>query len=153
MITLYYMLLYNYLIFIRKHKCNRDMFIGNEDLEKKSTIQISEDLRNTLRDLGTKGESYEDVLWRLVHTKNRRHGDLCNIEELKKIDEELIDETLERFNYNLQDLQAELYIYNEEINTEEIRKEINTEEIRSILKGIEYLCDNIDDLNKNKIKK
>ena len=62
---------------------------------------------------------------------------IYNIEELKKIDEELIDETLERFNVHLQDLDAELYINNEEINTEEIR---------SILKGIEYLCDNIDDL-------
>jgi predicted CopG family antitoxin len=147
------MLLYSYIIFIRKHKYNRDMCIENEDLEKKSTIQISEDLRNALKDLGKKGESYEDVLWRLVHTKNRRHGDVYNIEELKKIDKELIDETLENFNYNLQDLEAELYIYNEEINTEEIRKEINTEEIRSILKGIEYLCDDIDDLKENKIKK
>jgi hypothetical protein len=35
-------------------------------------------------------------------------------------------------------LQAELYIYNEEINTEEIR---------SILKGIESLCDDLDDLS------
>ena len=142
------MLLYNYIIFIRKYKYNKDMFIENEDLGKKSTIQISEDLRNTLKDLGTKGESYENVLWRLVHNKDRRHGDVYNIEELKKIDEEFIDETLERFNYNLQDLQAELYIYNEEINSEEIRKEINTEEIRSILKAIEYLCDYIDDLRK-----
>ncbi len=145
MITLCFMLLHNHIIFIRKHKYNRDMCIENEDLEKKSTIQISEDLRNTLKDLGKKGESYENVLWRLVHNKDRRHGHLYNIEELKKIDKELIDETLENFNYNLQDLEAELYIYNEEIDTEEIR---------SILKGIEYLCDDIDDLKENKkIKK
>jgi predicted CopG family antitoxin len=124
------------------------MFIENKDLEKRSTIQISEDLRNALKDLGKKGESYEDVLWRLVYTKNRRHGDLYNIEELKKIDEELIDETLENFDMNLQDLQAELYIYNEEINSEQINTEINTEEIRSILKAMEYLCDDIDDLGK-----
>ena len=123
-----------------KHKYNRDMFIENEDLGKKSTIQISEDLRNALKDLGKKGESYENVLWRLVHNKDRRHGDLYNIEELKKIDEELIDETLENFNYNLQDLEAELYINNEEIHTEEIR---------SILKAMEYLCDDIDDLKEN----
>ena len=123
-----------------KHKYNRDMFIENEDLGKKSTIQISEDLRNALKDLGKKGESYENVLWGLVHNKDRRHGDVYNIEELKKIDEELIDETLQYFSYNLQDLEAELDIYNEEINTEEIR---------SILKGIEYLCDDIDDLKKN----
>ena len=123
-----------------KHKYNRDMFIENEDLGKKSTIQISEDLRNALKDLGKKGESYENVLWRLVHNKDRRHGDLYNIEELKKIDKELIDETLENFNYNLQDLETELDIHNEEIHTEEIR---------SILKGMEYLCDDIDDLKEN----
>ena len=123
-----------------KHKYNRDMFIENEDLGKKSTIQISEDLRNTLKGLGKKGESYENVLWRLVHNKDRRHGDLYNIEELKKIDEELIDETLENFNYNLQDLETELDLHNEEIHTEEIR---------SILKGMEYLCDDIDDLKEN----
>jgi hypothetical protein len=125
------------------------MLIENEDLGKKSTIQISEDLRNALKDLGKKGESYENVLWTLVHNKDRRHGDVYNIEELKKIDEELIDETLENFNCNLQDLEAELYIYNEEINSEEINTEINTEEIRSILKGMEYLCDDIDDLGTN----
>jgi len=123
-----------------KHKYNRDMFIENEDLGTKSTIQISEDLRNALKDLVKKGESYENVLWRLVHNKDRRHGDVYNIEELKKIDEELIDETLEHFNCNLQDLEAELDINNEEIDTEEIR---------SILKGIEYVCDDIDDLKKN----
>ncbi|HEX5186071.1 MAG TPA: hypothetical protein VFV86_04195 [Nitrososphaeraceae archaeon] len=119
------------------------MLIDNKDLEKKSTIQISEDLRNALKDLGKKGESYEDVLWKLVHNKDRRHGDLYNIEELKKIDEELIDETLENLDMNLQDLQSELYIYNEEINSEQINNEINTEEIRSILKAMEYLCDDI----------
>ena len=64
------------------------MIIENEDLGKKSTIQVCEDLRNTLKDLGINGESYEDVLWRLVHNKHRRHDDLYNIEELKKIDEE-----------------------------------------------------------------
>jgi hypothetical protein len=123
-----------------KHNYNRDMFIENEDLGKKSTIQISEDLRNALKDLGKKGESYENVLWTLVHNKDRRHGDLYNIEELKKIDEELIDETLEYFNRNIQDLEAEVDRHNEEIDTEEIR---------SILKGMEYLCDDIDDLKEN----
>ena len=127
-----------------KHKYNRDMFLENEDLGKKSTIQISEDLRNALKDLGKKGDSYENVLWTLVHNKDRRHGDVYNIEELMKIDKELIDDTLERFNANLQDLEAELDLPNEEIDTEEIR---------SILKGMEYLCDYIDDLKENKIKK
>ena len=115
------------------------MFIENKDLEKRLTIQISEDLRNALKDLGKKGESYEDVLWKLVHNKDRRHGDLYNIEELEKIDKDLIDHTLESFNINLQNLEAELDINN---------NKINTEEIRSILKGIEYLCDDIDDLGK-----
>jgi hypothetical protein len=119
------------------------MFTENEDLGKKSTIQISEDLRNALKDLGKKGESYENVLWGLVHNKDRRHGHLYNIEELKKIDEELIDETLENFNYNLQDLEAELDLHNEEIHTEEIR---------SILKGMEYLCDDIDDLKETRLR-
>ena len=122
-----------------KHKYNRDMLIENEDLGKKSTIQISEDLRNALKDLGKKRESYENVLWGLVHNKDRRHGHLYNIEELKKMDEELIHETLQYFRDNIQDLETEL-IDNEEINTEEIR---------SILKGMEYLCDDIDDLKEN----
>lgn len=43
------------------------MLIETEELEKKSTIAISEDLRNALKDLGKKGESYEDVIWKLVH--------------------------------------------------------------------------------------
>ena len=88
-----------------KHKYNRDMLIENEGLGKKSTIQISEDLRNALKDLGNKGESYENVLWRLVHNKARRHGDVYNIEELKKMDEELIHETLQYFSDNLQNLE------------------------------------------------
>ena len=121
-----------------KHKYNRDMSIENEDLRKKSTIQISEDLRNALKDLGKKGESYENVLWRLM-TKERRHGSVYNKKELRKIDEELIHETLQYFSDNIQDLETEL-IDNEEINTEEIR---------SILKGMEYLCDDIDDLKEN----
>jgi hypothetical protein len=126
------------------------MLTENKDLEKRSTIQISEDLRNALKDLGKKGESYEEVLWKLVHNKDRRHGDLYNIEELRKIDEELVDETLENFGYNLQDLEAELHIYNEATITEATNTgEIDTEEIRSILKGMEYLCDDIDDLGKH----
>ena len=124
-----------------KHNYNRDMLIENKDLGKKSTIQISEDLRNALKNLGKKGESYENVLWTLVHNKARRHGDVYNIEELKKMDKELIHETLQCFNANIQDLEAELFIYNEEINSEEIR---------SILKGMEYLCDDIDDLKEGK---
>ena len=53
------------------------MCIENEDLGKKSTIQISEELDNALKDLGKRGESYENVLWRLIHNNNkdRRHGE------------------------------------------------------------------------------
>jgi predicted CopG family antitoxin len=36
------------------------------DIMKRSTIQVSEELRNALKDLGKKGESYEDILWRLI---------------------------------------------------------------------------------------
>jgi predicted CopG family antitoxin len=113
------------------------MLIENEDyLEKKSTIQISEDLRNALKNLGKKGESYEDVLWRLV-TKKRRRGMVHNKKELSKNFKNLLDGTLERFDHQIQDLQHELDIDGEEINTEEIR---------SILKAMEYLCDDLDDL-------
>ena len=64
------MLLLRHITYIMKHKYNRDMLIENKDLKKKSTIQISEDLRNVLNDLGEKGESYEDVLWKLVHNRS-----------------------------------------------------------------------------------
>jgi hypothetical protein len=37
-----------------------------QELEKRSSIQVSEDLRNALKDLGKKGESYEDIIWRLI---------------------------------------------------------------------------------------
>ena len=131
-----------------KHNYNRDMLIENKDLEKKSTIQISEGLRNALKDL-VKKEKVMKMFYGNLYTTNRRHGDVYNIDELKKIDEELIHETFQCFNANIQDLEAELFIYNEEINSEEINTEINTEEIRSILKGMEYLCDDIDDLKEN----
>ena len=37
-----------------------------QELEKRSSIQVSEELRNALKDLGKKGESYEDIIWRLI---------------------------------------------------------------------------------------
>ena len=36
------------------------------DIMKRSTIQVTEELRNALKELGKKGESYEDILWRLI---------------------------------------------------------------------------------------
>jgi len=43
------------------------MIIQQEEiLEKRSSIQVSEELRNALKDLGKKGESYEDIIWRLI---------------------------------------------------------------------------------------
>ena len=116
------------------------MLIENKDLGKESTIQISEDLCNVLRDLGVKGESYQDIIWRLV-TKRRRPGTLHNKKELKeKYDGEFdegIDEYLLNFQYKLQDLEQELDVDIEEIHTSEIR---------SILVGIEQICDELDDL-------
>jgi predicted CopG family antitoxin len=37
------------------------------DIMKRSTIQVTEELRNALKELGKKGESYEDILWRLIN--------------------------------------------------------------------------------------
>ena len=43
-----------------------DMIVQQQELEKRSSIQVSEELRNALKDLGKKGESYEDIIWRLI---------------------------------------------------------------------------------------
>jgi hypothetical protein len=50
------------------------MIIQQQDLEKRSTIQVSEDLRNALKDLGKKGETYEDIIWRLIDYWNSSHN-------------------------------------------------------------------------------
>ena len=42
------------------------MIVQQQELEKRSSIQVSEELRNALKDLGKKGESYEDIIWRLI---------------------------------------------------------------------------------------
>ena len=42
------------------------------DIMKRSTIQVSEELRNALKDLGKKGESYEDILWRLIKDNKKK---------------------------------------------------------------------------------
>ena len=49
------------------------MILEQEDLEKRSTIQVSEELRNALKGLGRKGESYEDILWRLIQFWDSSH--------------------------------------------------------------------------------
>ena len=48
------------------------MILQQTELEKRSTIQVSEELRNALKDLGKKGESYEDILWRLIEHWNSK---------------------------------------------------------------------------------
>ena len=42
------------------------MILQNIMKKSSTTIQISEELRNVLKDLGKKGESYDDIIWRLV---------------------------------------------------------------------------------------
>ena len=37
--------------------------------EKTTTIQISEKLKNELMALGKKGDTYEDIIWRLLKKK------------------------------------------------------------------------------------
>jgi hypothetical protein len=49
-----------------------------------------------------------------------------------------VEEFFSNFDINLQSLEQALDVDDEEINTEEIR---------SILKGIESLCDDLDDLS------
>lgn len=74
--------------------------------------------------------------------KEGRHGGCYNKNELRKNFKEIIDQILGNFDFQLQELQYELDTNNEEIDTEEIR---------GILKSIEYLCEDLDDLeNKNK---
>ena len=112
------------------------MLIENEGSENKSTIQISEDLGNALKDLGQKGESYQDIIWRLA-TKKRRSGNTYNKKELMEKFEDM-DEVFVLFDDNLQDLDGAIGTHEEEIDTEEIR---------SIMVAIEQLCDELDDLS------
>lgn len=35
-----------------------------------TTIKVSKKLTSKLRELGSKGESYEDVIWRIIKGKN-----------------------------------------------------------------------------------
>lgn len=39
-----------------------------------TTIQISERLRDKLKEMGKKGDSYEDVIWGLVEIKKEGEG-------------------------------------------------------------------------------
>jgi len=68
-------------------------------------------------------------------SNSRRHGRIYNKKELRENFED-IDDILQNFDMLLQQLIGELDIDNEEINTEEVR---------SILKAMEYLCDDLDD--------
>lgn len=41
-------------------------------MEKSTTIQISTELRDLLKSLGKKGESYDDIIWRLVKESKKK---------------------------------------------------------------------------------
>jgi predicted CopG family antitoxin len=110
---------------------------SNSNQTNQKNIQVSEDLLNALNDLGAKGESHQDIIWRLI-TKKRRQGTLHNKKELREKFKDIDDEFFSNFDINLQSLEQALDVDDEEINTEEIR---------SILKGIESLCDDLDDLS------
>ncbi|HJT84957.1 MAG TPA: hypothetical protein VJ697_10780 [Nitrososphaeraceae archaeon] len=43
--------------------------------EKKSMIKISKRLKYSLNEMVTKGESYEDIIWRLIQYWDVAHGD------------------------------------------------------------------------------
>jgi hypothetical protein len=43
--------------------------------EKISTIQVSNRLKNSLNEMVTKDESYEDIIWRLIQYWDVAHGD------------------------------------------------------------------------------
>jgi len=40
--------------------------------ENITTIQISKETRNGLKDLGKKGETYDDIIKRLLHNYNKK---------------------------------------------------------------------------------
>jgi hypothetical protein len=43
--------------------------------EKISTIKVSNRLKYSLNEMVTKGESYEDIIWRLIQYWDVAHGD------------------------------------------------------------------------------
>jgi len=42
------------------------MIVMVATMEGKTTIQVSKKLRDKLKELGKKGETYEEIIWRLV---------------------------------------------------------------------------------------
>ena len=40
--------------------------------EQKPKIVVSEELKNILDTLGNKGDTYEDIIWRLIKNANRK---------------------------------------------------------------------------------
>ncbi len=42
------------------------MIVMVTTMEEKTTIQVSKKLRDKLKELGKKGETYEEIIWRLV---------------------------------------------------------------------------------------
>ena len=43
--------------------------------EKKTRIQVTKKLTEALKDLGKKGETYEDVIWRLIEKTEEEDTD------------------------------------------------------------------------------
>lgn len=41
----------------------------------KTAIWVSHELKNELKDIGKKGESYEDVIWRLIRYYKGKEGE------------------------------------------------------------------------------
>ena len=98
------------------------VIISNETNQK--NIQVSEDLLNALNDSGAKGESHQDIIWRLITKREDKERFIIrNILRMKLKD--LEDEFFSNFDINLQSLEQALDIDDEVINTEEIKTNQN----------------------------
>lgn len=62
---------------------------GGAAAEEYTSLKVTKRLTNKLRDMGKKGESYEDIIWRLIEG-NSQNGNLNEgLKELKARMEEL----------------------------------------------------------------
>jgi len=47
--------------------------------KKITTIRVSEELREKLKSMGRKGETYEDIIWKLIeHYEGERDEESCH---------------------------------------------------------------------------
>lgn len=66
------MIIITTITFIIYDKYNRCYMLGITVMEKEfTTIQISKELKDILKNLGKKGESYDTIIWRLVNKENK----------------------------------------------------------------------------------